>query len=245
MVQHYRENAYHLCSMWIIKVLLIKPWGWYITLIPKLSAYSKQKLQSTCLWGVRVCPCVCVPVFVGVAWLRVKAVFMHKWNGWLNVMSMYACCMCTCICVWVLYIPEKAMAPHSRTLAWKIPWTEEPGGLQSMGSLRVGHDWATSLSLFTFMHWRRKWQPTPEFLPGESQGRGSLVGCHLWDHTDEQQGPTVEHRELCSIFCDKPSWKRILKIMDVYLSHEAIREELTGQCKSSMGFPHSSVSTAQ
>ena len=52
------------------------------------------------------------------------------------------------------------MAPHSSTLAWKIPWTEEPGRLQSMGSLRVGHDWATSLSPFTFMHWRRKWQPT-------------------------------------------------------------------------------------
>ena len=72
------------------------------------------------------------------------------------------------------------MAPHSSTLAWKIPWTEEPGGLQSMGSHRVGHDWATSLSLFTFMHWRRQWQPTPVFLPGESQGRQSLVGCHLW-----------------------------------------------------------------
>ena len=61
---------------------------------------------------------------------------------------------------------EKAMAPHSSTLAWKIPWTEEPGGLQSMGSLGVRHDWVTSLSLFTFMHWRRKWQPTPVFLPG-------------------------------------------------------------------------------
>ena len=48
------------------------------------------------------------------------------------------------------------------------------------GVARVGHDWATSLSLFTFMHWRRKWQPTPVFLPGESQGWGSLVGCHLW-----------------------------------------------------------------
>jgi len=44
------------------------------------------------------------------------------------------------------------MAPRSSTLAWKIPWMEEPGGLQSMGSLRVGHDRATSLSLFTFMH---------------------------------------------------------------------------------------------
>ena len=79
---------------------------------------------------------------------------------------------------------EKAMAPHSSTLAWKIPWMEEPGGLQSMGLLRVGHDWATSLSLFTFMLWRRKWQPTPVFLPGEFQGRGSLVGCHLWGHTE-------------------------------------------------------------
>ena len=159
------------------------------------------------------------------------------------------------------------MATHSSTLAWKIPWTEEPGRLQSMGSLRVGHDWVISLSLFLsfsgegncnplqcsclenprdggawwaaiygvaqswtwlkrlsssnsrvvlpgkshgrrslvgavhgvakswtwprdftftfhFMHWRRKWQPTPVFLPGESQGRGSLVGCHLWGHTE-------------------------------------------------------------
>ena len=72
---------------------------------------------------------------------------------------------------------EKAMALHSSTLAWKIPWMEEPGRLQSMGSLRVGHDWATSLSLFTFLHWRRKWQPTPVLLPGESQGWGSLVAA--------------------------------------------------------------------
>ena len=66
------------------------------------------------------------------------------------------------------------MATHSSTLAWKIPWTEESGRLQSMGSLRVGHDSATSLSLFIFMHWRRKWQPTPVFLPGESQGRDQI-----------------------------------------------------------------------
>ena len=80
--------------------------------------------------------------------------------------------------------PDKAMAPHSSSLAWKIPWTEEPGKLQSMGSLRVGHDWATSLSLFTSMHWRRKWQPTPVFFPGESQGWRSLVGCSLWGRTE-------------------------------------------------------------
>ena len=75
------------------------------------------------------------------------------------------------------------MAPHSSTLAWKIPWTVEPGRLQSMGSIRVGHDWTTSLWFFTFMHWRRKWQPTPVFLPGESHGQRSLVGCRLWGRT--------------------------------------------------------------
>ena len=64
------------------------------------------------------------------------------------------------------------MAAHSSALAWRIPWTE-PGGLQSMGLHRVGHDWVTSLSRFTFMHWRRKWQPTPVLLPGESQGQGA------------------------------------------------------------------------
>ena len=93
-----------------------------------------------------------------------------------------------CAFYWVTsayqYTMEKAMAPHSSTLAWKIPWMEEPGRLQSIGLLRVRHDWATSLSLFTFMHWRRKWQPTPVFLPGESQGWGSLVGCRLWGCTE-------------------------------------------------------------
>ena len=89
--------------------------------------------------------------------------------------------ICYLLAFWRL---EKAMAPHSSTLAWKIPWTEEPGRLWSMGSPRVRHDWVTSLSLFTFMHWRRKWQPTPVFSPGESQGWGSLVGCHLWGHAE-------------------------------------------------------------
>ena len=65
------------------------------------------------------------------------------------------------------------MAPHSSTLAWKIPWMEEPARLLSMGSLRIEHDWETSFSLFAFMHWRKKWQPTPVFLPGESQGWGA------------------------------------------------------------------------
>ena len=80
---------------------------------------------------------------------------------WGDRCAMIVIIISQCVCI----SQEKAMAPHSSTLAWKIPWTEEPGGLQSMGSRGVGHDWVTSLSLFTFMHWRRKWQPTPVFLP--------------------------------------------------------------------------------
>ena len=87
------------------------------------------------------------------------------------------------------------MAPHSSTLAWKIPWTEEPGGLQSMRSQRVRRDSATSLSLFTFMHWRRKWQPTPVFLPRESQGQGSLVGCCLWGHTESDTTELTQQQQ--------------------------------------------------
>ena len=81
---------------------------------------------------------------------------------------------------------EKAMAPHSSTLAWKIPWTEEPGRLQSMGSLRVGHNWATSLSLYTFTHWRRKWQPTHVLawrIPGTGKPGGlPSMGSHRVGH---------------------------------------------------------------
>ena len=108
---------------------------------------------------------------------------------------------------------EKGMATHSSVLAWRIPGTREPGGLPSMGSHRVGHNWsdlagaaaaadlswrsvilmyytirfeflAVSSVVFEVAYWRRKWQPTSVFLPGESQGRGSLVVCHLWDHTE-------------------------------------------------------------
>ena len=98
------------------------------------------------------------------------------------------------IFVWFWYlgdgglIEEKAMAPHSSTLAWKIPRTEEPGRLRSMGSLRVRHD----LSDFTFtFHFHALEENTPVFLPGESQGRGSLVGCHLWGHTDSDMTETT------------------------------------------------------
>ena len=81
---------------------------------------------------------------------------------------------------------EKAMAPHSSTLAWKIPWAEEPGRLQSMGSLRVGHDWATSLSLFT--HSLEKEMATHSSvlawrIPGTGEAGGLLsMGSHKVRH---------------------------------------------------------------
>ena len=88
------------------------------------------------------------------------------------------------IYVLVYYIGGEGNGTPLQHSCLENPWMEEPGGLQSVGSLRVGHNLATSLSLFTFRHWRRKWQPTPVFLPGESQGRGSLMGCCLWGRTE-------------------------------------------------------------
>ena len=92
--------------------------------------------------------------------------------------------VCVCVCVYTTYTH---MRKHKYKSFFKTNnlkksinrgrYTEEPGRLQSMGSLRVG-------SLFTFMHWRRKWQPTPVFLPGESQGWESLVRCRLWGLTE-------------------------------------------------------------
>ena len=126
---------------------------------------------------------------------------------------------------------EKAMATHSSTLAWKTPWTEEPGRLQSMGLRRVGHDWVTSLSLFTFMHWRRKWQPTPVFLPGESQGRGSLVGCRLWGHTEsdttEAMQQQQQHRRKWTGYVSKYLWN-IMVIPFLKLSPVKTRRQTKG-----------------
>ena len=90
------------------------------------------------------------------------------------------------------------MAPHSSTLAQKIPWMEEPDRLQSMGLLTVWHDSATSLSLFTFMHWRRKWQPIPVLLPGKYHGQKSLAGYSPWgckesDTTERLSAHTHTH----------------------------------------------------
>ena len=102
-----------------------------------------------------------IPMDGGAWWAAVHGV--AKSRTWLSDLTF----------TFHFHALEKEMATHSSTLAWKIPWTEEPGRLQSMALLRVRHGWTTALSLFTFMHWRRKWQPTPVFLPGVSQGRGA------------------------------------------------------------------------
>ena len=112
------------------------------------------------------------------------------------------------------WFSERAMAAHSSTLAWKIPWMEEPGRLQSMGSLRVRHHWATSFSLFTFMHWKRKWQPTPVLLPGVSQGRGSLVGCSPWGRTesDTTEATQQQHFGFNLCFSDNECFSALFNI---------------------------------
>ena len=100
------------------------------------------------------------------------------------------------------------MAPHSSTLAWKIPWAEEPGGLQSMGSRRVRHDWATSLSLFTFMHWRRKWQPTRVLawrIPGTGKPGGLLsMGSHRVGHDRSDLAAAEACHFLSSLYFSAP-----------------------------------------
>ena len=99
---------------------------------------------------------------------------------------------------------EKGMATYSSILAWRIPWTEAPDGLQFMGSQRAGHNWATNTRISQValvvknlpanagdirhrfnpwvgkIPWRRAWQPASVFLPGESHGQRSLAGCSPW-----------------------------------------------------------------
>ena len=113
------------------------------------------------------------------------------------------------------FLMEKAMAPHSSTLAWKIPWTEKPGRLQFMGSLRVGHDWMTSLSLFTFtfhFHALEKemathssvlaWRIPGAEEPGGLLSMGSYRVRHDWsDLAAAAALSSVEHSSPAYIHC--------------------------------------------
>ena len=127
-------------------------------------------------------------------WGKYKNIFLLLLLQFLALFTLYIFIQCLKATLYSQLLQNIDYIPHVVKYvlvvylkpAWKIAWMEEPGRLQYMGSRRVGHDWATSLSLslFTFMHWRRKWQPTPVFLPGESQGQGSLVACSLWGRTE-------------------------------------------------------------
>ena len=158
--------------------------GIWVNMFPRLFYYKERCNKH---------PCICI--FGRDTWLQVELLHQRRFSVLTGIVksvwkqNQFILSLKVSIhffhTLTILHIyREKAMAPHSSTLAWKISWVEEPGRLQSMGSRRVGHDWATSLSFFTFMHWRTKWQPTPVFLPGESQGWGSPVSCRLWGRTD-------------------------------------------------------------
>ena len=90
------------------------------------------------------------------------------------------------------------MAPHSSTLAQKSQYSclvnPMDGGAWQAAVHGVGKS-QKRLSDFTFMHWRRKWQPTPVFLPGGSQGRGSLVGCRLWGRTESDTTKATQQQQ--------------------------------------------------
>ena len=104
-------------------------------------------------------------------WLKVflnGKEFALFWELWVTSGCLgSSVCRRDCLTWW-----KKNTGLHHEPCVSYMP--RKPSGFYSW--CRVGHDWATSLSLFTFMYWRRKWQPTPVFLPGESQGWGSLVG---------------------------------------------------------------------
>ena len=115
--------------------------------------------------------------------LDLNVLNLQKWENYIRWSSNLTLLVLACFPTFSRQFALLALAPHSSTLAWKIPGTEEPGGLQSMGSLWVGHDWATfhiSLSCIG----EGNGNPLQVFLPGESQGRGSLVGCRLWGRTE-------------------------------------------------------------
>ena len=143
--------------------------------------------MCVCAKSLQSCPTLCSPMDCNPPDCSVHEILQSRILEWVAMPSFSRSSQArdwthvSCMGKQVFY---QWLVPPIGEGTWKIPWTEEPGRLQSMALRRVGYDWATSLSLFTFTHWRRKWQPTPVFLPGESQGRWSLVGCHLWVHTE-------------------------------------------------------------
>ena len=117
------------------------------------------------VWG-RLFYCVCSHSTV---YSSLKVLFIPQLIVSLLFSPFISCEDRYCPFCWAL-----CLAPHSSTLAWKIPWTEEPGGLQSMGSLRVGHYWATSL--FTFHALEKEMATHSSVLAWRIPGMGELSG---------------------------------------------------------------------
>ena len=146
---------------------------------------------------------------------------------------------------------SKAVVSHSNTLAWKIPWTEEPSGLKSMGSVRVGHNWVTSLSLFTFhFHALEKEMAThPSVLawrtpgmgePGGLQSMRSLRVGHDWSRLSSSSSSSMcgceswtikkaEHWRIDAfeLWC----WRRLLRVpWTARRSNQPVLKEISPEC---------------
>ena len=123
------------------------------------------------------------------------------------------------------------MAPHSSTLAWKIPWTEEPGRLQSMGSLRVRHDFTFTFT-FHFPALEKEMATHTVFLPGKSQGRGSLVSCRLWSHTESDTTEAIQQQlQQLKGFPTSFDWRRKWQPSPVFLPGESQGQRTLVGCR--------------
>jgi len=132
-------------------------------------------------------------------------------------------------------VVEKVVVTHSSSLAWKIPWTEEPGRLQSMGSIRVRHDWATSLSLFTFMHWRTHSSVLAWRIPGMGEPGGlPSMGSHRVGHDWSDSAAAAAAAAYCWWECKliqqlcKTVWRFLKKLKVEVTCNPAI--QLLGVC---------------
>ena len=159
---------------------IMRPWKFGLTLCPDLISLESLSL-SFLPYPTSHChqKQSCSSLRVRTSLLRSQSSTLSQFSGIVFLSLFFQSSFFLFLFYMVVEsIMEKAMAPHSSTLAWKIPWTEEPGGLQSMGSLRVGYDWASSLSFFTFhYHALEKEMATDSSalawrIPGTGEPRG-------------------------------------------------------------------------
>ena len=153
------------------------------------------------------CSCLENPMDGGAWWAAVHGV--AKSRTWLSDFTFS------------FHFPalEKEMATHSSVLAWRIPGTGEPGGLPSMGSHRVGHDWSHLAAAAAVCMLIPNSLVLPLFL-GQLFSPG-FAALKIID-VSEQQGYTAEHRELSPLFCNNPYWTIICKKVNQYTKTNAI-----------------------